>query len=140
MLKVLTGTLALLPMLALGADAYTDAEASAKAKLLIKDAQELRKEVSTQCAAGDAAQLNVAATKAQVALTEWPNDNLKYRALFPYDACRQLMSNIESYARTCALGAYKGEAQRYEQQRWSEDLAECSSAIQNPDLSLKDLD
>lgn len=118
---------------------YTDAEAAAKAKQMIKDVRELRNEVTELCVARATPQLYQAADKADAKLDEWPNGHLKYRALFPYGDCRQAMLDVQSYAMTCAVGGYKGEAMKYDQRRWQEDTAACEAAISKPDLSLKDI-
>lgn len=133
---------ALLPLVAVAQieDAYTDAEAAAKAKELIAKAKELREEAGKLCGKqGTGNKLSALALVAQDQLDTWPDDHLKYRALFPYHACRQSMINVQSYAQTCALGSYKGEAASYDQHRWKEDTAECAASIENPDLSLKDI-
>lgn len=141
-MKALTIALALaLPAVAWGQieDAYTDAEAAAKAKLMIKDAYALRNEVTELCVARATPQLYQAAKKADAKLGEWPSNHLKYRALFPYGDCSQAMRDVQSYAMTCAIGSYKGEAAKYDQRRWQEDTAACEAAILKPDLSLKDI-
>ncbi|MBH2032411.1 MAG: hypothetical protein I8H73_06125 [Pseudomonadales bacterium] len=123
------------------ADFYTDTEASGKAKALLKDAYSLQSEIAHICSnPGAASLLYIAADKAGVKLKEWPNDHLKYRALFPYYACRQLMVDVQSYAFSCATGGYKGEAASYNQRRSKEDGAECEAAILKPDLSLKEIE
>lgn len=143
MMKALMVALSLaLPALAWGQieDAYTDAEAAAKARQLIKDARDLRNEVTKLCVARDTPQLYRAAKKADTKLDEWPDDHLKYRALFPYGDCRQSMMDVQSYAMTCAVGGYKAEAAKHDQRRWQEDTAACEAAILKPDLSLKDIE
>lgn len=117
---------------------YSDAEASLKAKVMIAEAVDLHKKVSVLCSAGATSELYKAAKHARNALEEWPDDHLKYRGLFPYGDCKQAMMDVESFATTCAIGRYKGEAARYNQARWIEDRTACKEAIQNPDLSLKE--
>lgn len=120
-------------------DAYSDEEASIKAKQLITDARALRNEVTELCVARATPQLYRAAKTATTKLNEWPNDHLKYRALFPYGDCRQTMADVHSYAMICAVGSYKGEAATYDQRRWQEDSEACEAAIRKPDLSLKNI-
>lgn len=141
MRKALILAVLALPALAWGQieDAYTDAEAAQKAKVLIKDAYALHNEVTELCAARATAELYKAAKQADAKLDEWPNDHLKYRALFPYGSCRESMTHVQTYAKTCAVGSYKGESAKYHQRRWQEDTAACEEAIRKPDLSLKDI-
>jgi hypothetical protein len=132
-----------LPAFAWGqaADLYTDAEALLKAKALIKDVYSIQAEIADTCTnPGAASLLHIAADKADRKLKEWPNDNLKYRALFPYHACRQSMVDVQSHAFSCAVGSYTGEAMSYNQRRLKEDTAECEASILKPDLSLKEIE
>lgn len=117
---------------------YTDAEASLKAKAMIAEAEALHKNVTQLCSAGATPELYKAAKHARIFLDDWPDNHLKYRALFPYGDCKQAMIDVASFATTCAIGSYKGEAARHNQARWIEDRTACKEAIQNPDLSLKE--
>lgn len=133
---------ALLPLVSAAQieDAYTDAEAADKAKEMIAKAKELRGKVDKLCGRqGTTAALYQLAKQGEAHLDAWPDDHLRYRALFPYGACRQSMLDVQSYAYVCAVGSYKGEAASYDQRRWKEDTAECAASIENPDLSLKDI-
>lgn len=122
-------------------DVYTDAQAAEMAKALVKDVYAMRKEVNDLCLQpGKAEKLYQSAQKADDKLSEWRDDNLKYRALFPYYACRQSMIDVSSFATTCAVGSYRGEAASYDQRRWKEDTAECEDSIRNPDLTLKEIE
>lgn len=117
---------------------YTDSEAAAKAKGLFQAAKDLRNQVTELCVARAVPKLHQAAKQAGAAIEQWPDDHLKYRALFPYGDCRQAMVDVQAYATTCAVGGYKGEAAMYDQMRWQDDIAACEAAIAKPDLSLKD--
>lgn len=130
----------LVPALALAEieSVYTDSEAASMAKGLFQAAKDLRNEVTELCVARAVPKLHQAAKQADAAIEQWPDDHLKYRALFPYGDCRQAMIDVQAYATTCAVGGYKGEAATYDQRRWQEDIAACEAAIANPDLSLKD--
>ncbi|WP_350447791.1 hypothetical protein ABS648_05305 [Pseudomonas solani] len=119
---------------------FTDAEAAEKARVFLKDALEMRAPVGKLCAAKDEPKLYAISNKLIDRLKEWPDDHLKYRALFPYSDCKQVMMDLQAYAAICALGKYRGEAASYDQRRWKEDTTACAAAIKNPDLSLKDIE
>ena len=119
---------------------FSNAEAAEKAQELAKAAQSLRAVADQQCTAQDATQLQVTAKKARAQLAAFPDDHLKYRALFPYSDCRQAMLDVESYALSCAVGSHKGLAAENAGLRWEQDLAACEGAIQSPDLSLTEIE
>lgn len=132
--------LLLIPSLALAQinEVFTDAQAAHKAKALFKDAMSLRSEIDENC--DTPRQLVTTSTKIDSLLEEWPNDHLKYRALFPYYACRQSLGTLSSYAMICRFSSYKGSAAAYDQRRWKEDITACKEAIKKPDLTLKDIE
>lgn len=120
---------------------YSDTQAAAMAKELRKEAVSLRDKVEASCGKETAtAALGAMAESASDKVSAWPNDHLKYRALFPYHACRQTMANVNAQATSCAIGRYQGEAKAHDQKVWARDLAECDASIEKPDLSLKEIE
>lgn len=119
-------------------EVYTDAQAAEMAKVMIERATAMRAEVANLCIKASVNDLHEAAGSAKQALAAWRDDHLKYRALFPYHACRQAMVDVDALAMTCANGSYKGDIAQYDMRRWEEDSAACKAAIQSPDLTLKE--
>lgn len=117
-------------------DAYTTAEAARKAQLLITEAHALRTRVAEVCNDARATGLLYELAEEVVRkLDEWPDD---HRPLAPYHACRQSMTDVQSYAYTCANGGYKGKAAEYMRRQWVEDSTSCDDAIRASGLAPKD--
>ncbi|WP_187806499.1 hypothetical protein [Aquipseudomonas alcaligenes] len=120
-------------------DVYTNVEAVRKAESIIKRAHALHTKVAEICSDANATGLLYEVAENAIRdLDSWPDDHQKSQNLAAYDACRQSMVDVQSYAYTCASDGYKGKAATYIQRRWVEDSTGCDSAIRASDLSRED--
>ena len=123
---------------------FTDADAKKLAMGMNTQLSESRDQLNKLIKAG-----NPAAYRAQVneplwsKLRAWPDKNLEGRAIFPYYACKEAALLLLQYGDAWALpSSNKSMDKAWREKKvgqFRESQEECSAAIKNPDMSLKDI-
>lgn len=118
-----------------GPKTVSEQQAAAEAKDNRKLANRLWDENLKACKAKDFEQLEHLAGKPYQYLNAQPTNNLKYRARFAYDACRNMLDDVAALNGACQSKSTTEYGWNRIEQRWGENSSNCSRQIAHPDLS-----